>query len=166
MSEKPTQAEKLAIIRAERGFNTLHGRAIADAALEHQGRFRGVTQQTVVGSTASYPRMQSGPWSEGIDQLCGIEPPVDARDCGTTLGYEIDGPASSSLASEVGGAALTLDDGSIEGAALSKPEAAPSKPEVAAEHAAALADRMLQIKGLAEDKVSADASAGPVRRRI
>jgi hypothetical protein len=100
MKEEVTKAEKLDVLRQDqawRRFNTLHGRAQADAAMELGGRFReALPTPTVVGATPiSYPRMPTNsPWAEGIDQISGIEPPT---------GYDINSidigePAVSSLA--------------------------------------------------------------------
>jgi hypothetical protein len=60
----PTQAEKKEVLKNDRDcFQT---RAAAAADLEAQGRFKRQNETQVVGAApASYPRLPSGPWSEG-----------------------------------------------------------------------------------------------------
>jgi hypothetical protein len=143
--DEPTQAEKRAILRQERSFNTLHGRAIADTN-ELGGRYAKVTEQRVVGSTpVVYPTLPANnPWAS---DPVGPEPLIDARDCGTTLGYEIDERVSTSAASEVrdaGAGEVAPNDGLVE----ATPAPSTLSAEAEAERKAALADRMLQIKGM------------------
>jgi len=146
-----SQAEKRAILKQDRG-TTFFERSQLDLALESQGRFRNVTSATVVGATPhAVPRMPANsPWATGIDQLTGKEPP---------LGYSINEveqesvPASGSLADEVGDAgvgAVTPNDGLVEAI----PAPLTLSAEAKAERAAALKDRMLQIRGSTTEDAS------------
>jgi hypothetical protein len=148
MKDEPTQAEKRSILRQERSFNTLFGRAVADAALESQGRFSGVTKQSVVGATShAVPKMpENNPWAKSLDEIVGIEPP---------LGYSVETdhlesvPVSGSLADEAGDA-----DAEVAPKSPTLVEASASSTlsdEAEAERKAALEDRMLQIKGLSAE---------------
>src|SRR5262245_35387683 len=95
---------------ARRELNTYYGRAISDLA-ELAGRYAKITEQRVVGSTPiAYPAQPaSSPWSTGIDQLTGKEPPLGY--CIDEMEAEMsaeppDKGASPSLASGAPGPAL------------------------------------------------------------
>jgi hypothetical protein len=95
-----SQAEKRKEL--ERDRDCFRTRAESDAALEAQGRFKKTNETTVVGATpVTYPRLPSGPWSEGDP---GAPDPATDQ-----LGYGIDEqeavlPASSADLSDSGDA--------------------------------------------------------------
>ena len=138
-----------------KGLLTFHSYAIADAALEHQGRFSGVVPQPVVtGSSPSsqYPRLPRG--NSFASDPVPAEPLIDARDCGPTLGYAIDEqecvPTSGRLAPEEdAGVGADRDDGAV----ASTPSTL--SPEAEEERRAALEDRMHQI-GMSAPKEEAN----------
>ena len=98
---KQEQADRLQHLLNDRSLlrqkgSTYHQRAVAEAVEERGGRFAALSKPQIVGATpVLYPvQPSSSPWSQGIDQLTGIEPP---------LGYDINQidigePAVSSLA--------------------------------------------------------------------
>jgi hypothetical protein len=146
MTDKELQRDRLhhllndrSLLRQKESFNTYQGRAVAEEALLHQGRFRQVTAASVVGATASYPRL---PDSFACDPV-GPEPLIDARDCGPVLGYEIDERVSTSAASEVRDVGVEVAPKSPTLVEASTPLTLSAEAE--AERKAALADRMLQI---------------------
>jgi len=99
MSNKTEQEDKLHQFLNDRSLLRQNGttyfqRAQLDAALEHQGRFREVTVATVVGATPpAYPKLPTNN-SFACDPV-GLEPLIDATDCGPRLGYRIDGHPES-----------------------------------------------------------------------
>ena len=165
MDEPLTKAEKLNVRQDQslrdqqrrQGGTTFFERAQLDAALEHQGRFRDVTAATVVGATASWPRLPAG--NSFASDPVGPEPLIDGRDCGPVLGYEIDErvPTSDRLAPE-GDAGVRVTPGSPH--SVEAPTPSTLSTEAEAERKAALADRMLQIKGLSAADSSSPCQAG------
>jgi hypothetical protein len=108
------------LLRQKQSFNTLHGRAQADAATELGGRFReALPTPTVVGaSPISYPKMPANsPFAKSLDKIVGREPP---------LGYEINfvdigESAASSLAADSASVLSTDGADAVEAPGRSNP---------------------------------------------
>jgi len=80
-----TKEEKLRVLLQDirKPKDTMHSRTDTDAP---GGRYSSLGKPFVTGSTPGpqYPRLPSGPWSEGLDQVSSPEPLVDQTDCGDT----------------------------------------------------------------------------------
>jgi hypothetical protein len=87
-----TMPEKKQFLR-----DTLHSRTVTD---DRGGRYAAIGKPHIVGtSPIAYPKIASGPWSEGIDQVSSPEPLVDATDCGDTyVGEPLGSPAEATSA--------------------------------------------------------------------
>jgi hypothetical protein len=78
MTNREEQEEKLRVIlndvKRDRP-DTMHSRTDTDAP---GGRYSSLGKPFVTGATPGpqYPKISSGAWSEGIDQLTGTEPPL------------------------------------------------------------------------------------------
>jgi hypothetical protein len=69
--------------RVER--DTYLTRSQADADLTSQGRFKRETATRVTGVPV-YPSLPaSSPWTKGIDEVVGVEPPLGADDFGGSM---------------------------------------------------------------------------------
>ena len=76
-----------------RSKDTMHARTQID---DRGGRYAAMGKPVITGSTPGpqYPRLPSGPWSQGIDQVSSPEPLVDQTDCGDTyVGEPLGTPA-------------------------------------------------------------------------
>jgi hypothetical protein len=84
-----------------RSKDTLHGRTQID---DRGGRYAAIGKPMVVGtSPIAYPKISSGPWSEGLDQVSSPEPLVDQTDCGDTyVGEPLGNPREIEATSEQG----------------------------------------------------------------
>jgi hypothetical protein len=84
-----TMAEKKQFLR-----DTLHSRTVTD---DRGGRYAAIGKPHIVGtSPIAYPKIASGPWSEGIDQVSSPEPLYDATDCSDTyIGEPLGSPAEA-----------------------------------------------------------------------
>jgi|SRR6516165_2862511 hypothetical protein len=85
MTDREEQAERRRILLQDRNVrDSFHSRTITefDSGSE-MGRFKNYTQHQVTSAqpVPQYPKLPSGPWSESLDALTGIEPP---------LGFSID----------------------------------------------------------------------------
>jgi hypothetical protein len=98
-SEREEQAERLRMLLQDiRGpKDTLHSRTATD---DRGGRYAAIGKPMVVGtSPIAYPKIVSGPWSEGLDQVSSPEPLIDATDCGDKyIGEPLGTPAEATSA--------------------------------------------------------------------
>jgi hypothetical protein len=88
------QAERLRVLLEgiRNPKDTMHHRTQFD---DRGGRYAAIGKPMVVGtSPIAYPKISSGPWSEGLDQVSSPEPLVDQTDCGDTyVGEPLGSPA-------------------------------------------------------------------------
>jgi hypothetical protein len=78
--------------------DTFFSRAQADADLTG-GRFKKVTETRV-----TYPQQPaSSPWSQGIDQTTGVEPPLSVDELPSDLGGDVVGVDALPSADDLGG---------------------------------------------------------------
>ena len=96
-SNREEQADRLRTLLQDirKPKDTLHGRTQID---DRGGRFAAMGKPVITGSTPGpqYPRLPSGPWSEGLDQVSSPEPLIDATDCSDTyIGEPLGSPAEA-----------------------------------------------------------------------
>ena len=162
MNESLTKAEKQEVIRQDQslrdqqrrqGASTYFHKAQQTAGEEYGGRFKAaMPTPTVVGSSpVAYPRMPEG--SYWASDPLGPEPLIDARDCASVgVDEAVGGPGEDgrwtkpdTVESDSG--AKSFSSRQIEQQATREQV----DDAVAAERKAALADRLLQIKGFSAE---------------
>jgi len=89
LTDKEVQRERLEHLPSDRSLlrqkgSTYHQRAVAEAVEERGGRFAALSKPQIVGSgPVMYPvQPPSSPWAS---DPVGVEPLIDATDCGPKL---------------------------------------------------------------------------------